>query len=244
VRTRIISAFASAALTGACIIAVATPASPAFAIPVFDASNYAQNILTAARALSQINNQIQSLQNEAKMLINQAKNLARIDFPELQEIQQKLQEIDRLMSQAQGIDFRLGSLDQSFEALYPQDLSQLARRDQRVSSAREQLAAAMSAFRQTMGIQSQIAENVENDATTLGSIVARSQGAEGALQAQQATNQLLALTAKQQFQIQSLMASQFRAEAIEQARRGEIEREARDSTQRFLGDGKAYTPLP
>ena len=52
--------------------------------------------------------------------------------------------------------------------------------------------------------------------STLNAIVARSQGAEGALQAQQATNQLLALTAKQQFQIQNLMAAQYRAQAIEQ----------------------------
>jgi len=40
----------------------------ATAIPVFDASNYAENMLTAARALTQINNQIQALQNQAVML--------------------------------------------------------------------------------------------------------------------------------------------------------------------------------
>ena len=40
---------------------------------VFDPNNYAQNVLTAARALQQINNQITSLQNQAQMLINQAK---------------------------------------------------------------------------------------------------------------------------------------------------------------------------
>ncbi len=37
---------------------------------VFDPSNYAQNVLTATRALQQINNQIQSLQNQAMMLQN------------------------------------------------------------------------------------------------------------------------------------------------------------------------------
>ena len=42
--------------------------SPAHAIPVFDSANYAQNLLTAARTLQQINQQIQSLQNEARML--------------------------------------------------------------------------------------------------------------------------------------------------------------------------------
>ncbi len=243
-RIRLVSACAAAALTGAIMLAAAVPAPPAAAIPVFDASNYAQNILTAARALSQINNQIQSLQNEAKMLINQAKNLSRIDFPQLQEIRQKLQEIDRLMGQAQGIDYRLGNLGQRFDQLFPQDMTQLASRDQRVASARAQLNVAMSAFRQTMGVQSQIVGNLQGDAETLAAIVERSQGAEGSLQVSQATNQLLALTAKQQIQIQTLMASQFRAEAIDQARRGQIESEARGARARFLGDGKAYTPTP
>ena len=37
-------------------------ATPAHAIIVFDPSNYAQNVLTAARSLQQITNQITSLQ--------------------------------------------------------------------------------------------------------------------------------------------------------------------------------------
>ena len=38
---------------------------------VFDPSNYSQNLLTAARSLQQIQNQITSLRNEAQMLVNQ-----------------------------------------------------------------------------------------------------------------------------------------------------------------------------
>jgi len=100
----------------------------------------------------------------------------------------------------------------------------------------------MAGFRQTMTVQAQVVENVRDDALTLSELVAKSQGAEGSLQAQQATNQLLALTAKQQFQLQSLMAAQFRAESIEQARRVQAESEARAATRKFLGTGKAYTP--
>lgn len=211
-------------------------------ISVFDPSNYSQNLLTAARTLQQINNQIQSLQNEAQMLLNQGKNLSRIDFPQLRELQQRLSDIDRLMGQAQGIDFRIDQLDERFRQLYPQDFDQALRRDQRVARARDQLDTAMSAFRQTMGIQNGIVDNVRGDTAALAEIVARSQGAEGSLQAAQATNQLLALATKQQLQIQNMMAAQFRAESIEQARRGQIEREARESTRRFLGDGRAYTP--
>ena len=54
--------------------------------------------------------------------------------------------------------------------------------------------------------------------------------------------QLLALATKQQFQLQALMAAQFRKESLEAARRGQSALEARARTTRFLGDGKAYTP--
>jgi P-type conjugative transfer protein TrbJ len=217
-------------------------ASPAQAIPVFDGANYAQNLLTAARTLQQINQQIQSLQNEARMLGNMERNLTRIDFPQMQQLQQRLQQIDGLMGQARGIDFRVDQLDRQFRELYPEQFDQLLRRDQRAASARARLDAAMSAYRQTMGVQSQIVANVRSDSQALAEIVARSQNAEGALQAQQATNQLLALTAQQQLQIQSLMAAQYRSQAMEQAERAQVEREAREGFRRFLGDGRAYTP--
>lgn len=220
------------------------PATPARAIPVFDSANYAQNLLTAARTLQQINQQIQSLQNEARMLANMERNLSRIDFPQLNQLQQRLREIDSLMGQARGIDFRVDRLDEQFRRLYPDSFDQLVRRDQRAAAARERLEAAMAAYRQTMGVQSRIVANVRSDAEALSEIVAASQSAQGSLAVSQATNQLLALTAQQQLQIQQLMAAHFRSVAMEQAERAQIERESREHLRRFLGDGRAYTPLP
>uniref|UniRef100_UPI0035CC6126 P-type conjugative transfer protein TrbJ n=1 Tax=uncultured Sphingomonas sp. TaxID=158754 RepID=UPI0035CC6126 len=225
----------------ACALALAS--APAHAqITVFDPSNYSQNLLSAARALSQLNNQIQSLQNEAQMLVNQARNMTRIDFPQLQQITQTLQAIDRLMAQAQGIDFRIDGLDKQFRQLFPTDFKLALTTDQRVIGAKTRLDAAMAGFRQTMGVQSQVVENIQADAGTLADVMAKSQNAEGALQASQATNQLLALSAKQQFQIQNMMAAQYRAEATEAARRAQAEAEGRAATKKFLGSGSAYTP--
>lgn len=217
--------------------------APALAqLSVFDPSNYSQNLLTAARALQQINNQIQSLQNEAQMLINQGKNLTKIDFPQLQELQQRLSQIDRLMGQAQGIDFRVDQLDDKFRQLFPDSFPQAFTRDQQIATAKQRLDNEMAAFRHAMTVQSGIVENVHDDAQTLKALVDKSQGAEGELQAQQATNQLLALATKQQLQIQSLMAAQFRTQSLEAARRDQSAREGRERTTRFLGDGRAYTP--
>ena len=238
----LIAALLGTGAAGALGAGIMTSIPASAQLSVFDPSNYTQNLLTAARTLQQINNQIQSLQNEARMLINQGKNLTRIDFPQLDQLRQKLTEIDRLMGQAQGLDFRVDRLDERFRQLFPDSFDRALGRDQRVASARERLDNEMAAFRQAMTVQSGIVENVRDDAQALKAIVDRSQGAEGSLQVSQATNQLLALTAKQQFQIQTLMAAQFRSESLEAAKRGQAEREARERTNRFLGDGKAYTP--
>lgn len=237
----VIVALLGAASLGSLAAGVFT-STPAQAIPVFDAANYTQNVLTAARTLQQINQQIRSLQNEAAMLTNMAKNLSRVDFPQLRALQQKLVEIDRLMGQAQGIDFRVDQLDEKFRRLFPDAFDRALRTDQRVRNARNRLDTSMGAFRHTMTVQAQVVENVRDDAQALSAIIATSQGAEGSLQAQQATNQLLALTAKQQFQLQTMMAAQFRSESIERARRVQESDEARAATRRFLGQGRAYTP--
>jgi len=229
--------------TGSLIMGVLATTQPAHAqFTVFDPSNYSQNLLTAARTLQQINNQITSLQNQAQSLINQAKNLSRVSFPELDALRQTIQQIDVLMGRAQGIRFRVDGLDQQFKQLFPDSFAQALSTNQQVQNARARMDTAKATFQQAMTVQAQVVENVQADAATLSSVIARSQGAEGALQAQQATNQLLALTAKQQFQIQNLMAAQYRAEAIEQARRAQAQSDGQAATAKFLGSGNAYTP--
>ena len=231
------------AATGAIVMGFGTSTPPATAqMTVFDPHNYSQNLLTAARTLQQINNQIKSLQNEAQSLLNQAHNLTTINFPELQTLTATIQQIDQLMGQAQGIQFRAANVDQQFRQFFPQSFSQALTTNQQVINARARMDTARSAFQQTMTVQAQVVENVQADTQTLNGIVNRSQGAQGALQAAQATNQLLALTAKQQFQIQNLMAAQYRAEAIEQARRTQSQMDGQAAIARFLGSGNAYTP--
>ena len=85
---------------------------------VYDPTNYAQNLLTAARTLEQINHQITSLQNEAQMLINQAKNLANLPYSSLQTLQQNVQRTQQLLAQAQNIAFDVQNVDQVFQQKY------------------------------------------------------------------------------------------------------------------------------
>jgi len=91
-----------------------------------------------------------------------------------------------------------------------------------------------------MLVQSQIAQTVQSDTAKLAGLVNASQGAVGSLQAQQATNQLLALSIKQQLQVQSLLAAQGRAQALNDANNAEAEEEGRAAFQTFLGGSSAY----
>src|SRR3546814_11493940 len=73
-RKYLIAGALSVSTVGSLVMGLTITSTPAQAqITVFDPGNYSQNLLTAARTLQQINNQIQSLQNEANMLVNQAK---------------------------------------------------------------------------------------------------------------------------------------------------------------------------
>ena len=58
----------------------------------------------------------------------------------------------------------------------------------------------------------------------------------------QATNQLLALQAKQSIQAQQLRITQDRAVALEQARQVAVQERAREVRRRFMGSGTPYTP--
>ena len=61
------------------LIALLVTAAPTHAqFVVFDPSNFVQNTLTAARSLMEVNNQIVQLEQEATMLLNEARKLTAL----------------------------------------------------------------------------------------------------------------------------------------------------------------------
>ena len=209
---------------------------------VFDAQVYAENVLEAARALQQINNQIQQLQNEAQMLTNMGKNLTSLNSSQLGTMVAALTQISSLMNQGQGLAFNVSGTTAAFAKTYPQSYARGTTSGTLEADALKRWQDAMAAFQQTLQVQAQVAQNVQADSATLSTLVNESQGAIGNLQVIQAGNQLLALSTKQQLQIQNLMAAQYRATALEQARNAEAEEEGHAAFQSFIGTGKAYTP--
>ena len=220
---------------------LATPAHAQFGRIVFDPSNYAQNILTAARTLEQINHQITSLQNEATMLMNQARNLASLPFSSLQQLQQNVQRTQQLLSQAQNIAFDVQRIDQAFQQQYG-NVSMSATDQQLVANARTRWQNTVGGLQDAMRVQAGVVGNIDSNRTQMSELVGQSQGASGALQATQAGNQLLALQSQQLSDLIAVISANGRADALSQAERATAAEQGRIQRERFLTPGAGYQP--
>ena len=221
-------------------------ASPALALfgfgrIVYDPSNYAQNVLTAARTLEQINNQIRSLQNEAQMLINQARNLASLPYSALQQIQQNVSRTQQLLNQAQNIAFEVQSIDQAFQSQYG-SVSLSTTDQQLVADARARWENTVGGLQDALRVQAGVVGNIDTNRAELAALIGQSQKAAGALQATQAGNQLLALQSQQLSDLIALMSANGRAEALIEAERATAAEQGRIQRERFLTPGSGYQP--
>jgi type IV secretion system protein TrbJ len=209
---------------------------------VIDPTNLAQNILTAAHTLEQINNQIRQLQNEAQSLMNEARNLASLPFNVVNRLRSNLDTTRQLITQARGLAFDIQNMDQQFAQLYPEQYAATVSGNQMFQDAHQRWQNTLQGLQTAMRMQAQVSQNLNQDEGVLADLVDQSQSATGALQAMQATNQLLALQAKQSIQTQQLQLTQGRAASLELARQAAAIERGREVTRRFLGGGTAYTP--
>ena len=218
---------------------LATPAQAQWT--VFDPTNYVQNVLTAARSLQQITNQITSLQNEAQMLINQARNLASLPYSSLQQLQQSVQRTQQLLSQAQNIAYNVQQIDQAFAQKYS-TTSMSASDAQLVADAKTRWQNTVGSLQDAMRVQATVVGNIDTNRQQMSALIGQSQGATGALQATQAGNQLLALQAQQLADLTALVAANGRAQALTDAERAAAAEQGREQRRRFLTPGSGYQP--
>jgi type IV secretion system protein TrbJ len=225
------------------VAAVALASAPAQAQwIVFDPTNYAQNVLTAARELQQVNNEIQSLQNQATSLINQAKNLASLPYSSLTQLQQSINQTEQLLTQAQRIAYSVTSVNQAFTQSYPQAYSSSTSAQQLLAGARTRWQNALAGFQDAMRVQAGVVQNLSTTRAQIAGLVSSSQGASGALQAAQSGNQLVALQTTLLADLTAVMAAIARAQSLEGARNVANQAQAQQQLTNFLSYGPGYQP--
>ena len=235
--------FRAALAASAAWFVLSHPSQPVCAdLLVFDPTNYAQNVLTAARELQQVNNEIQSLENQATMLINQAKNLASLPYSALSQLQAAIQRTQQLLAQAQRIAYDVTTIDKAFTQTYPQSYSLSTSSQQLITDAQTRWQNALAGFQDAMHVQAGVVQNLDNTRTQVNALVTSSQSATGVLQAAQSGNQLMALQTQQLADLTALVAAIGRAQSLNGARVVESQAQAQTQLTQFLSYGAGYQP--
>lgn len=230
-----------AALIGTAVITLSLASGPVGGqMIVYDPSNYAQNVLQAARALQQINNQIISLQNQTQMLLNQARNLASLPYSSLQTIEQSIARTQQLINQAHRLAYDINQIDQAFQRTYPQSYSGSTSSQQLIADAQTRWQNSLAAYQDALRVQAGVVQDFDTTRTQTNGLVSSSQSAAGILQASQSGNQLIALQTRQLVDLTALIAAQSRAQSLEGARLIANQEQARVQLNQFLTTARGY----
>jgi type IV secretion system protein TrbJ len=209
-------------------------------IQVFDPSNYAQNLQTAANTLKQINNQLTALQNQTQMLLNQAKHLVNLPLSLVSAIDQTFTQTQNILRNVDRIAYDVKAIGQTFASYQHFNASQSDQ--QLVALAQGRWQTSLDAFQHSLSVGATTVNNLSATQTQTGALVGASQSAVGQLQATQAGNQLLGVQSRQLSDLTALVAAQSRAAALDLARKAAAEDQAREQTSRFLNNGQTYQP--
>ncbi len=213
-------------------LAIAAPPPASAQWIVYDPTNFSQNVLTAARELQQINNQITMLTNQATSLVNQARNLANLPMSTLTQLQSSIAQTQSLLSQAQNIAFNVQRVEQAFSTNYG-SAAGTGSTVTMVANAQTRWQNSVAAFEDSLKIQAGVVGNISTHSSAMTSLVSASQSATGALQAAQASNQLLALQSQQLSDVVAVLSAKSRADALEQARSASSEAQGQQNYKNF-----------
>lgn len=182
-------------------------------IPVIDGSNLAQNILAAVRALQSNLNEAKMIVNQIKQLENDFKNLTDLNFSIGNDYSAQLHDLFTEMGAVQGLMQDLINLQGKFEQLYPEFNSNPSA----VASTEmsEVLNDALNESRQMMlgaaRTGAKVLENLPKTETQLDQLLLKSENAAGNLSALQAGNQISATISSNIMNLNALMANYSQA---------------------------------
>jgi P-type conjugative transfer protein TrbJ len=222
---------------------------------VFDGANFGQNVLnlaqntmTALRSFTSNINEVTQIQNQLTSLANDAKQLTVLPLSLVTEINTAIGEYTSLLNQGQGMAFTVQASVDQFEALYKTATSSDGNFLQRAQRLADQVRQAG----QVATMASSVFTRLCAQQNRVGQLLAASQGAVGSLQAEQASNQLLGVMAEQQISVQELLATNHRLQLSEAMRQLVLEERAQANAQAWVqgletvplrgpGEGKGFT---
>jgi type IV secretion system protein TrbJ len=189
--------------------------------PVIDAANLKQNILNVAQTVKIAVNTLTQIDNQVKSLENEAKNLAKMNSANSRNnislFDSSMDAIKGTLYSSRGLPLRYEAMESKYGQLYKgtggyaggtfEEWSQQA------TALRQQT---NNAAYDAMKAQGMI-EDIEDDEQGVEDLLANSDSAQGALEAAQVSNHLASVNTRQLMRMQTIQAAAFRLQASEAA---------------------------
>lgn len=206
-----------------CALALSYAGTPAKAqLPVIDPANLVQSVIQVSHMISQVNNQIEQIRQQAQMLQGLGLQLS----PELSA---SIRSARQLLTEAEGLRQNAQSIGDDLRELYPEDTTGfdldglLQQSDRWLDESRDSMETLM-----TVGAAAS-SDGLEEADTAMSRALEASANAQGQTSAEQATAQAIGVLSAQLAQLQALQAAQARALATER-----LERIAREERSRQI----------
>jgi len=217
---------------------------------VFDPTNYIENLMQAyntaeqiAQQAQQIAHQVTQITNQVRQIENQVHDLAHLDYSSLDDMRGALSRLDSVINQAEGLGFRLSHMNNQFDQLYP-EIGNSPDSAQAYSEQYTQwLEQTRSSINNALVAQGLVESNLD-DKNRLSRLIEESQGAEGNLQALQASNQISALMVQKTMELQTIVAANGQAAASRFAKETAKEDYGRQWSKRFFAPVKVNKSNP
>lgn len=200
---------------------------------VHDPKNHVENALQAAR-------QLESLSNEARILANQARQLAASPYSHLSETSAALADIGALAESVQGVAADVERLERDFGALYPAAVQGLDPAEA-ARQARARNAQARETARDLARTAAELERLSQGRAGRLAGALGASEHAAGQTAAIQSSTQVLGVLAEDLGSLRAVLLAEARLLAGESARRA-AERAAGAEAHRRLWAREADLP--
>lgn len=202
----------SCAITGTTVLALPN-AVLASGIPVFDAANLAQSILSAIRALQSNINEALMIENQIEQLYYEFRNTLKLEVSTIEEFSEQIHALFDAVGSVDGLMQDLASLEHEFEQLYP-DFSKFATpqtSEQISQQVTKWLGETREMVKGAARTGGQALEALPSSQAKLEELLQNSQTAEGILQAAQAGNQISGAIAQQLMTISGQLATYSQA---------------------------------
>ena len=207
---------------------------------VFDPSVFLQTVFSYLTEVETTMNEAAQLENQIQSLYNEALNLAKMDQglsgTALSGLKNSLNQLTNLQGKIRGMTMTYEDVEGAWDKLY-KDFGSLNGKSgkeyaEQAQKVLDQMNNATYDAMRSQGLVSQLGDDSKN----LQGLLQASNSASGALAAAQAGNQIAASTVQQLMRLQQISAASYRAESSYQAAQAQKEGMSKADSKRFFGD--------